>query len=77
MLMEFNSPNAVVSHEMRVYSPDNRCHFVFFSNQRESVIDSFPDAKSTARADFIPSIERADLRGEREQQYQYVFDYKS
>jgi hypothetical protein len=30
----------VVSHEMRVYSSDNRCHFVFFSNQRESVIDS-------------------------------------
>lgn len=42
-----------------MYSSDNRRHFVFFSNQRESVIDSFPDAKSG-----LHPLNWANLRGE-------------
>jgi len=46
MAKQSKSSNAEASHEMLMYSSDNRRHFVFFSNQRESVIDSFPGAKS-------------------------------
>lgn len=50
------SLDAVVSHEMRVYSSDNRRRFVFVSNQRESVIDSLPDAKSTLALTSSPQL---------------------
>jgi hypothetical protein len=50
------SLDAVMSHEMQVYDSDNRSHVVFFSNQRESVIDSLPDAKSTLALTSSPQL---------------------
>jgi len=66
------SQDAVVSHEMQVYGSDNRRHVVFFSNQRESVIDSFPDAKSTLALTSSPQLSER-ICGERSNTN--VFDY--